>query len=93
MQRLAALLLLTLSLASGSATAQTGLDTSSLERFWQVYEMLQTDREPSDRTWDSLWATPGYALLETRERRRAADPGNAPGVPALTQRGKSGRAP
>ena len=72
MQRLAALLLLTLSLASGSATAQTGLDTSSLERFWQVYEMLQTDREPSDRTWDSLWATPGYALLETRERRRAA---------------------
>lgn len=64
--------LLILSLASGTTAAQSGLDTSSLQHFWQVYEILHDDREPSDSIWNALWATPGYALLETRERRRTA---------------------
>jgi len=62
--------LLILSLASDTAAAQSSLDTSSLQHFWQVYEILHDDREPSDSIWNALWATPGYALLETRERRR-----------------------
>lgn len=59
-------------LSSGQAGAQSALETSSLDRFWEVHDILQQDREPSDSVWNALWSTPGYALLETRERRRVS---------------------
>ena len=48
------------------------LDFSGIDRFWPVYNTLTAGHEPSRAAWDSLFATPGYAALEARERRRAA---------------------
>ena len=47
-------------------------DFSGVDRFWQIASLLQRDAEPPTAAWDSLFATPGYAALEARERRRAA---------------------
>src|SRR4051812_13707337 len=47
------------------------LDFSGVDAFWRVYDALVRDREPGAAQWDALFATPGYAALEARERRRA----------------------
>ena len=47
-------------------------DFSGVDRFWAVAAILQQDAEPAPSTWDSLFATPGYAALDARERRRPA---------------------
>lgn len=60
--------LLTVALAQGPAPA---LDFSGVRLFWRVHDLLVLDREPPPELWDSLFATPGYAALEARERRRA----------------------
>lgn len=46
-------------------------DFSGLDAFWAVFDTLSADAEPSDRLWDELWSTPGYALLDEREHRRS----------------------
>lgn len=46
-------------------------DTSGIPLFWRIHHQLARDVEPDAELWDSLWATPGYAILEQRERRRA----------------------
>ena len=56
---------------TSSAAAQQP-DFSGVDRFWQIASWLQRDTEPPTAAWDSLFATPGYAALEARERRRAA---------------------
>ena len=47
-------------------------DFSGVEQFWQLAVTLQQGHEPNESDWDALFATPGYAALEKRERRRAA---------------------
>ncbi|MEO8334116.1 MAG: DUF5700 domain-containing putative Zn-dependent protease [bacterium] len=47
-------------------------DFSGVHAFWRITDQLRRDEDPPDAAWDSLFATPGYAALEARERRRAA---------------------
>lgn len=46
------------------------IETSGLNEFWRIHALLEKDTEPSEEDWNRLFATPGYALLEERERRR-----------------------
>jgi len=55
----------------GQSAASPGIDTASIPLFWRIHDTLKQDLEPADSLWDALWATPGYALLQARERRRA----------------------
>ena len=55
-----------------SLSAAPAFDVSGLSAFWPVWDELRQNREPSRAAWDSLFATPGYAQLETREHRRRA---------------------
>lgn len=59
-------------LAPSVALAQRDFDASGLAPFWEIHAVLQSDREPSDEQWNRLWSTPGYALLDLKERRRAS---------------------
>lgn len=47
------------------------VDTSGIPLFWRVHDHLTQGLEPPPLLLDSLFATPGYAALEQRERRRA----------------------
>ena len=47
-------------------------ETAGLSTFWKVFDRLRADQEPTDAEWAELWAAPGYAVLEARERRRAS---------------------
>jgi hypothetical protein len=47
-------------------------DFSGVSEFWRIADQLRSDREPSDSAWNRLFATPGYAALDARERRRAS---------------------
>jgi hypothetical protein len=49
-----------------------GPDFSGIEQFWSIAGRLQQNIEPAAAAWDSLFATPGYAALQQREKRRAA---------------------
>ncbi len=66
-----AILLAVVAPRSGSTQTSFEFETAGLEAFWKAYDQLRSDREPSLADWDALWRTPGYALLESRERRRA----------------------
>ena len=46
-------------------------DFSGVSEFWRLADQLRSDHEPSDSAWNSLFATPGYAALDAREKRRA----------------------
>lgn len=45
-------------------------DFSSLEQFWNIVDILKTDKEPTGEEWDSLFTTSGYATLIGREISR-----------------------
>lgn len=47
-------------------------EMAGIDRFWEVHDTLAGGNEPSPALWDSLWSTPGYAMLDQRERRRPA---------------------
>lgn len=71
------LFIITLLIASHSiATAQSNskkdfeIDTSGIETFWRIYSILKSDCSPSEEEWNTLFSTPGYALLEIKEHRR-----------------------
>jgi hypothetical protein len=51
--------------------SEPALNFSGIEEFWKIHSILSADREPSNEQWDKLFATPGYAALEERERRRS----------------------
>lgn len=51
---------------------QIDLDLSAIPIFWEIYEVLATDREPTKEQWDTLFAKKGYETLEKREHRRKA---------------------
>jgi hypothetical protein len=53
------------------ATARAAPDISGIDQFWRIADVLVTGREPAPEMWDALFQTPGYAALQTRERRRA----------------------
>lgn len=63
--------LLSLAFAVVRAAPAQPVDTSGLPLFWSVHTTLTADAEPSAAAWDSLWRTPGYAMLDAKERRRA----------------------
>jgi hypothetical protein len=50
----------------------SSIDTTGIPLFWQIHDVLAADREPGDSLWNALWRTPGYAMLQERERRRPA---------------------
>jgi hypothetical protein len=56
--------------ASSPVAAQH--DFSGVRLFWRIADDLQRDVDPGAVVWDSLFATPGYAVLQERERRRPA---------------------
>lgn len=65
------LLLTTLAACATLAVeADAQQDFSGVRAFWAIAAQLQSGREPSNAAWDSLFATPGYAALAARERRR-----------------------
>ena len=66
-QLLSAALLLIL-----TATAHAQVDFTGVDQFWRIADLLQRDIEPDSAQWNELFATPGYAALEAREKRRAA---------------------
>lgn len=47
-------------------------DFSGADAFWRIEEQLASDADPSTAEWDSLFATPGYAVLAIKERSRPA---------------------
>lgn len=49
---------------------QAVVDLSGVERFLEITNLLEQDIEPTAAQWDSLFATPGYAVLIRREFRR-----------------------
>jgi hypothetical protein len=65
----ALLLALALLQAPGGRAAA---DFSGIDQFWRIADRLIADEDVPGPAWDSLFATPGYAALEERERRRAA---------------------
>lgn len=71
MPRLIAALVILLAGAS-SAPAQRTADFSGAEQFWRIADELRRGTEPRAEEWDRLFATPGYAALDARERRRAS---------------------
>ena len=64
--------------AASPLSAQVGrpnagtTDFSGIVEFWSIVDQLRAGREPADSAWDRLFATPGYAALQARERRRPA---------------------
>ena len=58
---LAAVAVAGLSLA---VNAQSGYDTSGLDRFWEVADVLADDRDPTDAEWARLLGHPGYVRIE-----------------------------
>ncbi|HVT38618.1 MAG TPA: DUF5700 domain-containing putative Zn-dependent protease [Gemmatimonadaceae bacterium] len=73
MSRTPALLVVIIMAAlAGTAAAQTTpiIDVSGLDQFWRIESVLAQGGEPADSVWDAMWATPGYAMLESREGRR-----------------------
>ncbi|MGE3617313.1 MAG: DUF5700 domain-containing putative Zn-dependent protease [Gemmatimonadales bacterium] len=65
-------LMLLLPAAARAQRPASSVTTLGLDRFWAVAGILAAGREPSAAEWDSLFAAPGYAELQARERRRAA---------------------
>lgn len=59
-------------LGAQAPSTRVDLDWSGVEAFWRIHAVLAADQEPTPVQWDSLFATPGYALLQERERRRDA---------------------
>ena len=45
-------------------------DFSGMDIFWEIFDLLQADREPTEELWDRLFATPGYAVLVKSEFTR-----------------------
>lgn len=66
--RTALAVLAVMALEKGQAQS---VDLSGIPLFWKVHDHLVQGREPPLPLLDSLFATPGYAALEQRERRRA----------------------
>jgi hypothetical protein len=52
--------------------AGASFDASGVDAFWRVQGQLARGVEPEAAQWDALFATPGYAALQERERRRPA---------------------
>lgn len=52
--------------------AGASVDASALPLFWRIHDSLAAGRQPSDAQWTELFQTPGYRVLEQRERRSAA---------------------
>ena len=50
--------------------ARSVVDVSGVERFLEITALLERDVEPTPAQWDSLFATPGYAVLLRHEFRR-----------------------
>lgn len=44
-------------------------DWSGVDAFWRIHDMLKAGDEPTAPQWAALFSTPGYALLDERERR------------------------
>jgi hypothetical protein len=59
-------------LALLSLQPRVQFDDSGVEAFWSVHRGLARGVEPTAAAWDALFATPGYAALHERERRRPA---------------------
>lgn len=57
---------------SAAQDAGTHVDIDGIARFWTIHDLLARGEEPTAETWDALFATSGYALLEAREGRRRA---------------------
>lgn len=55
-----------------AAFATAAADFSGVQAFWRLVDVLQVQGEPTAAAWDELFATPGYAALDARERRRAS---------------------
>ena len=45
-------------------------DFSSMDRFWEIVSILEGDQEPTTEQWDSLFETPGYAVLTKSEFKK-----------------------
>ncbi len=45
-------------------------DFSGLEKFLELTSILEKDQEPAPEQWDTLFATPGYAVLLQEEFRK-----------------------
>jgi hypothetical protein len=54
----------------GKGSPLIRLDSSGLEMFWRVVSVLEKDLNPSAEQWDSLFRTPGYAILTKSEFKR-----------------------
>ena len=62
-------ILLVVFLLTPSCFAQS-VDFSGVDAFWEIYDVLKDDRQPTQKQWSELFSTPGLAALEEREHRR-----------------------
>lgn len=56
--------------AQKSETGRFSIDSSGIELFWRIYDVLTQDQEPTPALWDELFSNPGYAALERKEHKR-----------------------
>jgi hypothetical protein len=47
-----------------------GLDTSGVDNFWKIADILAQDKEPDEKDWHKLFQNPGYKELVKREGRQ-----------------------
>ena len=64
------LFLIAAALVPTRASAQG--DWSGVDAFWRIHDILTAGAEPTAAQWTALMSTPGYALLDERERRGPA---------------------
>lgn len=69
--RILAFLMVTLVVLAPPRAGAQG-DWSGVDAFWRIHAILTSNAEPTGAQWASLLSTPGYALLEERERRGPA---------------------
>lgn len=58
------------SLFAGNSEGGANSDFSGMDQFWKILDTLQKDRKPTQSSWDSLFSTPGYAVLTQSEFSR-----------------------
>ncbi len=54
-------------MAQESKNANPTFGFSGIEEFWKIVDILQTDVEPTEKQWQAMFDTPGYARLVVSE--------------------------
>lgn len=57
-------------LSSISFSQNSNYDFSGMHKFWEIVDILKTNKEPANSEWNELFNTPGYKVLTSGEFTR-----------------------